>query len=67
MVIKTKVDIFLPDGRTKIVYTGDMLDEGVVNDIRETDKGVIVIFEDGKTSVFNGMPYILKTAVVQHD
>ena len=66
MVITSKVDIFLPDGEISVVSTGDMVGESIVNDIRETDNGVIVIFEDGETHIFDGMPYVLRT-VMQHD
>lgn len=63
MVINTKVDIFLPDGEISVANTGDMIDGSIVKDIRETDNGVIVIFEDGETHIFNGMPYVLRTVM----
>ena len=64
MVIKTKVDIFLPDGEISVANKGDMIDGSIVKDIRETDNGVIVIFEDGETHIFDGMPYVLRTVMV---
>ena len=66
MVIKSSVDIFLPNGEISNINTGDMIDGNIVNDIRETDNGVYSIFEDGETHIFYGMPYVLRT-VVEHD
>ena len=31
---------------------------------QETDNGVIVIFEDEETHIFDGMPYVLRTVMV---
>ena len=66
MVIRTNVDIFLPNGEISNINTGDMIKGSIVNDIRETDTGIIIIFRDGETHIFNGMPYVLRT-VVEYD
>lgn len=63
MVIRTNVDIFLPNGEISNINTGDMINGSIVNDIRETDNRIIIIFGDGETHIFDGMPYVLRTAV----
>ena len=63
MVIKTNVDIFLPNGEISNINTGDMVNGSIVDDIREIDNRIIIIFRDGETHIFDGMPYVLRTAV----
>ena len=63
MVIKTNVDIFLPNGEISNINTGDMINGSIVDDIREIDNRIIIIFRDGETHIFDGMPYVLRTAV----
>lgn len=66
MVIKTNVDIFLPNGEITNINTGDIINGSIVNDIRETDNRIIIIFRDGETHIFDGIPYVLRT-VVEYD